>query len=82
MAVGPAVIHAAPAQRQVVIAHSPRRHFHVIPNTWTPVVSFAVAVLGIGVCAAILAPEAALIIFSAALLLAISSVAVKAIFGR
>ncbi|MCE5316358.1 MAG: hypothetical protein LLG04_03215 [Parachlamydia sp.] len=71
-----------PAQQQVVIAPSPRRHFHVIPNTWTPVVSFAVAVLGIAVFAAVLAPEAALIIFPAALLIAISSVAIKAILGK
>lgn len=70
-------------QQAVVLANPPRRHIQVVTNSWTPVAAFALAVLGIGAVASVLvAPEAALIIFPAALLLAISSVVFKALLSK
>lgn len=81
----PVVVASAPRHTPAVIMAnpSPRRHVTFVPNSWTPVAAFAIAILAIGaVASALVAPEAALIIFPAALLLAIGSVVFKALLSK
>ncbi|MCE5317343.1 MAG: hypothetical protein LLG04_08265 [Parachlamydia sp.] len=75
---GPVIV-SAPWHARYPIFSSP---VVVLTGSWTPAVSLALAILGIGVLASLCLPEAAPIIMSMSIILAITSLFLKAVAGR
>lgn len=87
----PAGRHCVPVQRPGPVVVSAPWHARyplfsrpvvILTGSWTPAVSLALAILGIGVLTSVCLPEAAPIIMSMSIVLAITCLFLKSIAGR